>query len=277
MQNIIEYITESINLNDIIETSSTKERKNALKAYLKGRYDDYIEKLEKMTKDPKTRVLLDDAFGGYLGDVKLKFSEELISVKRLMPTQNEISLECSLKHGLTQPENIDIDFSDKVIMKNPVITFNKTYIIDGHHRWSEVLCINPDAKIVCLNYDADISIIQMLKATQGAIAASIDAIPVSNKKGYNIYKCSKKEILDYIYSNITNKVVEKIMSYKNNLKSKNDVVKYILANCEELKNEHPILSNAPDRDLMPQPYKTGKITDKESALYKLKTGKVLKT
>ena len=46
------------------------------------------------TTYPDGRYFADeDGFGGELGDVKLKFSEQVISVKKLMPTQNEIDID----------------------------------------------------------------------------------------------------------------------------------------------------------------------------------------
>lgn len=275
MKKLGEYILENQELDKITSSNSNAKRRRLLKNYLKGRYDDYIDKLEDMTKDPKARALLDDAFGGELGDVDLDFSEEVISVKRLMPTQNEVCLESSLKHGLTQPENIDKEYEDVVEIKHPIITFNKTYVIDGHHRWSEILILNPDAKVRCINYDGDLSVIQMLKATQGAIAAAVDYIPISTPKGDNIYKCSSTKIRHYIEDNIIDDVVDKLINYNKSLNDKRDVIDFLVKNCEELVNNHPLLYNAPPRSIMPQTSKGGGLS-KDGALTKMKDGDVLK-
>lgn len=275
MKTLNDYILENKELDKVIMSNSNSKRRRLLKNYLKGKYPDYVEKLEDMTKDPKARALLDDAFGGELGDVDLDFSEEVISVKRLMPTQNEVCLESSLKHGLTQPENIDKEYEPEVEIRNPIITFNKTYVIDGHHRWSEILIFNPDAKVKCINYDGDLSVIQMLKATQGAIAAAVDYIPVSTPKGDNIYKCTSTRIRHYIEDHIVDGVVENLIKHNKPLSDKEDVIDFLIKNCEELVNNHPLIYNAPPRNIMPQTSKGGGLS-KDGALTKMKDGDVLK-
>ena len=256
---------------------STKNRKQELINYLKGKkYDEYVDTLEDMLKDPKSKSLIEDGFGGDLGNIQLKYSIQNISVKKLLPTQNEIGLDSSLKHGLTDINKVKLYFSNQpLVIKHPLVTFNGVYIIDGHHRWSEALCFNPNAKMVCLNYDGDMTPIQMLKATQGAIAASLGEIPVSKRKGSNIYDCTKNEIEKYIEEHITNEVIDEF-KYYTKLKSKNEIIDYILENCIELINDHPTLKYAPERHIMPQANKAGSPNDKDSALHKMKNDKVLK-
>ena len=88
-------------------SSLKNNRKSELERYLKNKkYPDYVKVLDEMVSDPKTKSLVEDGFGGYLGDIQLNFSEKHISVKRLLPTQNEISLESSLKHCLQKKESI---------------------------------------------------------------------------------------------------------------------------------------------------------------------------
>lgn len=253
-------------------------RKKELEKYLKNKsYPDYIKTLDEMISDPKTKALIDEAFGGDLGNIKLKFSEQNISVKRLLPTQNEIGLESSLKHGLTKSENIKKFFSNKpIITKFPLVTFNSNYVIDGHHRWSEVLIFNPDAKMTCIDYSGDMSPIQMLKATQGAIAASMGDIPMSKRKGKDLYECSKREIEDYVKETITDSVINELINNIYNLNSKDEVIDYIVENCINLRNDHPIMKYAPDRDIMPQAEKAGSEKETGSALNKMKNNKVYK-
>ena len=86
MKTLNNYIFESRE----IETLSNKERKRELEKWLKHKkYDDYVETLNKMLEDPKAKTLLEDGFGGELGDTKLTFSVKKIPVSQLMPTQKE--------------------------------------------------------------------------------------------------------------------------------------------------------------------------------------------
>ena len=90
MKSINTYIFESRE----IETLSNKERKKELEKWLKNKkYDDYVKTLNKMLEDPKAKALLEDGFGGELGDTKLNFSVKNINVSQLMPTQKEIDLD----------------------------------------------------------------------------------------------------------------------------------------------------------------------------------------
>jgi hypothetical protein len=72
-------------------TTSNKERREELVKWLQHKnYEDYVETLNEMLKDPKAKTLIEDGFGGELGDTKLIFSVEEIPVTNLMPTQSEL-------------------------------------------------------------------------------------------------------------------------------------------------------------------------------------------
>lgn len=259
-------------------SSLKNNRKSELERYLKNKkYPDYVKVLDEMVSDPKTKSLVEDGFGGYLGDIQLNFSEKHISVKRLLPTQNEISLESSLKHCLQKKESIIKFFGNKPIVTHyPLVTFNENYVIDGHHRWSEVFIVNPKALMTCVNYNGDLSPIQMLKATQGAIAASIGDVPESNRKGRDLFSIDEDEIRQYITETISDDVVDVFINKVFDLYSKEDVVDYLVDNCLQLKNDYPPIKYAPDRELMPQTNKAGSENDKGSALDRMKKDKVLK-
>ena len=154
MINLKEYIFENARTTD----SNTK-RKQELESWLRNKnYPDYVKTLNKMLDDPKAKTLLQDGFGGELGNMKLKFSVKNISAKSLRPTQSEIDISKSIKHGLTKPQGVAKCFDKEIIINNmPLITFRGNYVIDGHHRWAQVAAINPNGKMVCFNYDGDIS------------------------------------------------------------------------------------------------------------------------
>ena len=126
-------------------THSNKERKEELEKWLKGKkYPDYVKILNKMLDDPKAKTLLEDGFGGDLGDTKFVFKVKLIKPLKLRPTQNEIDVDKSVKHSLTNSDNMKDLFKDEIITAGmPLVTFRGNYVIDGHHRWSECAMINP--------------------------------------------------------------------------------------------------------------------------------------
>lgn len=257
------------------EYQNFSELKKELVSYLKGKnYKNYIDTLNDMLKDPKTRTLIDGGFGGDLGDVQLKFSEKIIPVNKLNPTQNEIGLAQSLDYGLESTKNFDIYFMPYAQIKYPIVTFNSKYVIDGHHRWSQLYCFNPETKAVCLDFSGNISPMDMLKVTQGAIAATKGEIPSLTKHGENIYDLSASDIRRHIEEKLCDDVV---LAFKTkdgkNFQDREDVVNYITNNAVSMIKNHPILKTAPNRGLMPQ---TSDDNDKMSEpLKRLRDGKVV--
>ena len=245
------------------EYQNFSERKKELVSYLKNKnYKNYIQTLNDMLKDPKLRALIEDGFGGEFGDIQLEFSEKIIDVDKLDPTQNEIGLAQSLDHGLQSTKNFTKYFEPIVEIKSPLVTLNGKYVIDGHHRWSEIMCFNPKAKVVCINYDGNITPIEMLKITQGAIAAARGKIESHEKRGENLYTMKKFDIKKYIEQNLSDDVVLAFKTRDNGtFADRSDVVDYITNNTIIMVKNHPLLNNAPNRALMPQ---TSDGTDKLS-------------
>ena len=202
--------------------------------------------------------------------VSLNKSKESKYTKSLIPTQSEIDITKSLVWGLKGGEkesnakiaifNIDKFFSNEPVKLGkgdgmPIVTFG-SYIIDGHHRWSQVYCFNPSAKMSCVDFEGDLSPLEMLKAVQGCIASIRKDVPSSIVEGSNMFTTSKDKIKKYIEQNILDEVVERIKHYKPNLKDKNDVVDYITNNCMMMQsNNVPMKGSnetAPNRGDMPQ-------------------------
>ena len=275
-----EYVLENAR-----ETSSNSQRKKELEDWLKNKkYADYVNTLNKMLDDPKAKTLLQDGFGGELGNLKLKFSVKNIPAKALRPTQAEIDISKSIRHGLTKVESVVKNFTKEIVINNmPLITFRGNYVIDGHHRWAETASFNPEGKMVCFDYDGDISPIQMLKAVQGAIAAVMaddndnnEKLPSGKTQDQNLFDMSEKDISSYIDNTIIDDVVEILNFHDMDV---NDLVENIIS----LQNNNYPEKGMPNRGEMPQTDKAGKtkgdkqssFPDKDgSALNKLKDGKI---
>ena len=290
MKPISEYIysvNESVSEN-FTETSNNKERKKALVNALKNKnYSNYVEILNKMLEDDKSRVLLEDGFGGELGDMRLKFRIKSIPIRNLVPTQNEIGVTDSVDFPLKKkPEAVDPMFkeADHLQIQTPLVTFAGRFIIDGHHRWSQVYAFNPDAKMVCCDYDGNISPIEMLKAAQGAIAATLakrierdgetpdNKIPIKNAHGVNLFdnKFREEKIREYIEDNTSDELVNRLSHYVEWIKDKDDVADYVTDNLIRLKVNNPPMNgnikSAQERGVMPQTTKGGtQAGDKQSA------------
>ena len=292
MKSINTYIFESRE----IETLSNKERKKELEKWLKNKkYDDYVETLNQMLEDPKAKTLLEDGFGGELGDTKLNFSVKNIPVSQLMPTQKEIDLDKSIKHALTNETSFKKTFKNPIEINKPIVTFRQNYVIDGHHTWLQAIALNPNGKILAFNYDGDISPIQMLKAVQGTIAAvkaednnNNGKLPSNKVDGPNFFDESfgRKQIRKYLEETFDDSLIDIYCDYIKECKDKHDIMKYLEERLLDIKANNYPFEAAPSRDDMPQIFKGGTdakdkstaLPDKEgSAMNKLKNDKFMKS
>ena len=273
MLSLNSYIFESRE----VSTTSNNQRRKELEKWLKHKnYEDYVETLNKMLEDPKSAALLEDGFGGILGDTKLKFSVQKITVSQLMPTQKEIDLDKSLKHALVKEESFKKTFSNPIEINKPIVTFRKNYIIDGHHTWLQAIALNPNGKILAFNYDGDISPIQMLKTVQGTIAAvkaddnnNNGKLPSNKVEGPNFFsdKFDRKKIRKYLEDTFNDDLIDIYCEYIKECKDRNDIMKYLEERLLDIKANNYPFEAAPSRDDMPQVFKGGTdIDDKSSAL-----------
>jgi hypothetical protein len=289
-----EFITEAMTKYELFDGTQA-EKKAKLEKFLKGSYEDYIQKLNELLKDPKTASLLEDAFGGSIGNVQLKYGKKNLPVQQLNPTQAEIDLKNSVLYPLCHPECIPNFFKPAVELSIPLITFNDNFIIDGHHRWSQGMCFNPSCKMVSINFKGSLSATQMLKATQGAIAAYMashdkvgEEIPSALvAKGFNIFDKNRAEMEDFleqVYNGViamgsdkcnVDEVVAQLGKFVPEVTDKESLTKYICDNAENLKHDHTPVAGAPNRGFMPQTDKAGAIGT-DSAISRMKDDKVLK-
>lgn len=266
-------------------TTSNKERKAQLEKWLKHKnYDDYVATLNKMLEDPKAKALLEDGFGGELGDTKLKFSIKEIPVSQLMPSQSEIDLDKSLKHALTKKESFDRTFSNPIEINKPIMTFRENYVIDGHHTWLQAIALNPNGKILAFNYDGEISPIQMLKAVQGTIAAvkasdnnNNGELPSNKVEGQNFFDKSfgKKQIRKYVEDNFDKSLIDAYIEKIDECKDYESIIDYIVDRLLDIKANNYPFESAPGRENMPQVYKAGTDEDDKKSAWPEKEGSAM--
>lgn len=244
--------------SDIPLNGNAKADLEKVTSFLKSKsYEDLGDALNKVMADPKLKILLEKGFGdGELASIRMSSDTIYLPVTQLLPTQNEIGLGNSLSYPLKG--NCDNLFQDKVMIVSPIITYRKTFIIDGHHRWSQLYMINPDAKIAVINFDyGNKSPFRALRNFQGAVAVAKGGVRSSAADVANVYEMSKDKVKKYIEDNISDACVSSICKQVDKCKDKESVVKYILSNIVTLRSDNPPISQAPDRDFMPQ-------TDKKS-------------
>jgi len=245
-------------------------------------YENFVKALSKNADDPKTRMFL--AAGKKDGsdlDDKFRFFKRSIKVSDLTPTQNEIDFKKSLKYPIDKP----LDFAKYVKSNGPftvadnIIVFNGKYIIDGHHRWSQLYACNKNAKIATIDVShPGLDPIDMLKAMQAAIAISSGEVPVAVAKGINLLQTTKAEFASWMTENAGDNFYDSISADKDCLQimkktsseSKNVkqlVENYVWANVQQMQKTSQPIKGAPKRDFMPQ-------TDNVDWITPLKQGQI---
>lgn len=239
-------------VEDIPVTKNIEDNPEAMKVYNKmieliqdKDYDETVDFVDEIVKDPKLKFLLGLGFGGDFSNLKLKLKKTNIPAKRLIPTQSEIGTDETLKY-LVQGKDIDVCFEKTTIIKKPIVTFQGTFIIDGHHRWSQIFVTNPDANIVCIDITGNLSPLSMLKAVQCTIGSNTGKLIRKDIQGKNLYDTTEKELRKYFKDNLSDTVRENLLKYYE------DPEDSLVQNVIQLqRNNKPIL-NAPDRGEMPQ-------------------------
>lgn len=235
-----------------VNTKNIEDNPEAMKVYNKmieliqdKDYDETVDFVDEIVKDPKLKFLLGLGFGGDFSNLKLKLKKTNIPAKRLIPTQSEIGTDETLKY-LVQGKDIDVCFEKTTIIKKPIVTFQGTFIIDGHHRWSQIFVTNPDANIVCIDITGNLSPLSMLKAVQCTIGSNTGKLIRKDIQGKNLYNTTEKELRKYFKDNLSDSVRENLLEYYE------DPEDSLVQNVIQLQRNNTPILNAPDRGEMPQ-------------------------
>lgn len=242
-ENVSEDVVEAF--NQLIE----KLRKTS--------FNQLPEELDKVIQDPKLFKLFSKGFGkGNLADVKMTKETTAIPVKELHPTQNIIGADKSLNRSLGG--DCSHFFKGTVKLGAPIVSYQETYVIDGHHRWSQVYMINPNGAIESIDFDSKQDAKQVLRNFQGAIAkAAGDAgkseIPKAGggDPAQNLLAMSKEAIKQYVTERISDACWKSIVK-ATDCTDKESVIDYITNNALEMQKANTNYSSNPPRKSMPQ-------------------------
>ena len=247
----------------------TDEDDKKFKDLISGGYEEFVKKL-KDNKDPKIEAILNlGKSDGLTSDEAINVQDNVsYSCRDLFPTQSQIGLQDSLAWlAKNNPEGAAalIKGDTTTFNENRILTANGKYILDGHHRWSQVFLFNPDAKIPAVNlvipgYDEK----QLLKIIQLAIKATYNDIlmkPANSETDiFNDTKMSEKQIREKLPELMGEKMTG-IAKTAYGLKTDEEVYDKITKNAMELKGKKP--ADAPARDFMPQPSDTASMVGRE--------------
>ena len=230
---------------------------NQLSKAVKLDYEAFVKRLGTDAKDPKfIAAVKAGRWDGSKDDEKLEFeAPKFVSVKQLIPTQNEIDMSKSASYQLSgkDPNTKNILEGKSVTIVSPIVILDNKYVIDGHHRWSQVYLMNPDAKIEVMNINSKKKVgpITILKAVQMSIAAATGKVPTAKVEGKNLMVVPEKECKEYLTEHISDVTLD-LMKETKKAEDKESAVEYIWKNIEEMRAHNAPIENAPSRDVMPQ-------------------------
>ena len=236
-----------LKLVDILKEDNAKDE---LKKILKKDYVSFVKELGDNINDPKFL----DAIKSLSSDMPVNTAVISPVCTDLQPTQNEVVMDKSLSYPLKDAASADACFKGGVVSpagKSIVTGGGGKFVIDGHHRWSQVFCINPDAKIKAVDLPDIKKPIEALKATQIGIAAQTGKVPTAAGGGVNLFTVGEGELKKYVIDNIKEPVVEVFKKYDKG-DTPEAIAEYIWGNVQILKKQSPPVAGAPKRDVMPQ-------------------------
>ena len=299
MKHLSEYVIAKLfeAKEEEISQAELKNLYNFLKNLAeKDSLGDYVQELNAMLEDKDAKQILIKAFGKAKHGYKFDGAIKNIPVKDLHPTQSEIDVNKSIgwpfKNAEIAKENGEKYYSGKpVVMPFPLVTFDGKYILDGHHRWSQVFAFNPDAKMKCVDItlakDSDIKKLSpndALKICQGVLAAKRaqdgkGKIPQAKVEGANVFKMSEDDIKNKVgeYINDHKEAAEELAKAAK-LDSVDGLKDLLSSNLLKLQKDNKKYSDAGNpRGDMPQTDKGGDDPDKQETALPEKPGSALNT
>jgi len=230
---------------------------------IKEPYEKFVADLTKVAADPRVQAVIQHGLNdGKPDDEKMAKKELSIPVTKLKPTQNEIALDKSLGGSFGPLENLKtaelyLKGGDVLVpSKNggPIVTaYNGAFIVDGHHRWSSLYCINKDAKIKSIDLTVQgLKPTDYLKIVQLAIAADIKKVPTATAKGsINLITISEDQLKQYVIANLKDELLPIYKKYGKGT-TKQEVANFIWTNIQSMQKTGIPVQGSPKRDVMPQ-------------------------
>ena len=167
----------------------------------------FVRELQSAIGDSKVqRFLVAAQSDGTKDDDDVDIGEQVIQVSNLIPTQNEVFLEKSLDFPLNKQQDNIVSYIKNGYGKMPRIVVSGNYIIDGHHRWSQIYCLNAEAVIPVYNvtFSGKENPDEILKKMHLAISATTGTVPLSpgESKDTDLFKVDETTFSAWIHKNV---------------------------------------------------------------------------
>jgi len=161
----------------------------------------FLPQLQKFITNPKFKEFMTSGSP----EEKVDTEKKTLPATKVFPTQMEIFAEKSLNNGLdnTKFGNLDDFLKGKAKLGDVICceVGSTVYIIDGHHRWSQIFCWNPQASVNCLVVKNLPSYLQGLKL--GHLATAFMGQKTTNDEtGSNILQFTQDRLRTYVVDNL---------------------------------------------------------------------------
>jgi len=213
-ENWRKYLSEEEEQADSVSSGGVSA-KELLKIKLPG----FVAKMN-TNKDEVINALLKGLNDGDLTDDAVEIQPTTVEIRSLRPTQAEVVFGKSVNFAIQNPkvfmEQYESNGPHKVgaPTNNAIITLNKKFIIDGHHRWSSLFCVNPRATIHTFNIQANIYPTVALKMVQASIKAYVGQkrLPMAKGGGINLFKMNAEQIKEGITTLVTDEIAQEFVN-----------------------------------------------------------------
>ena len=208
----LSFLNESDEDVTQLSTSDMKTISITLKSLYDSDLPEFVSGLQAIISDPKVQQFLKSAkHDGNLTDDNISIDEtpKLVNVNTLQPSQDEVFLNFSIAYPMEKnPSQIRNFILDGKQEGMPSIVTSGGYVIDGHHRWSQVFCWNKDAVIPSYNikFNGNEPKIptDLVKKTFLGIAAIYGKVDLSDKGGdLNLFKITENELEKWLTKKFT--------------------------------------------------------------------------
>ena len=213
--------------------------------------EDFVSLLKQVADDPSFRALAlagrkDD--GGPPDEAVTVTGGTPIAAKDLTPTQKEIEVNKSLGDQMTNKFGSTAAALNPEVIHMPgkkgptsILTYQNTFILDGHHRWSQIMMTNPEGMVAVQNLGG--TAIQTaeaaLKATQLAIAGLAGNVLTKGVEN-NLLNLSADGMRQIVNSNISDEVLELLVKMKKISKpDKAEAAEYYVRNLKIIQGKPP--------------------------------------
>ena len=222
----------------------------------------YVPLLKKLAANPEFRKLAGAGkTDGNPNDEVIEITEGTSApANKLQATQLEIGFGNSLadvcinKFGSAK-KALGLDGEPIIMPCNPkanpegcpaILTFGK-YILDGHHRWSQVMMMNPTGEVKIDSLQSSTLVDDFstaLKIMQLAIAVKAGKVITKDLSGADLMKATPENVYKYAVENINDEVIGLLIDAGkiSSGQGREEAAKYIAGNLNEIKQRQGIFS-----------------------------------